>query len=135
MVGVILAFGVLMNWSITGAAIDLRGSSGIVSTMSIDSAKSVVLSISANEATVLCNVTGDSGNVTKIAITMYLQKKNSSGVWENYKTWNGSKSGYCYALKKTTLISRGTYRVKAKVTCYKGTTSQTTYHYSASRLY
>lgn len=103
--------------------------------MSIDAQKTLTLSISSGTATASCKVAGDSGDVTKIVIDMYLQRKNSSGTWLNYKSWTGSKSSNIYTMTKTYSVTSGTYRVKARVVCYQGSTTETTYHYTGSKTY
>ena len=106
-----------------------------VSTRSIDASKAVSLSLSSGTAKSTCKVSGAQNTVTKIVINLYLQKKNSSGVWENYKSWYGTKSSYYYELTKSCSVAKGTYRVKARVICYSGSDAQTTYHYSNSKPY
>lgn len=103
--------------------------------MTIESRKTVDLTLSSGNATSSCTVIGAGGKVTKITIYMYLQKQNSSGGWSNYKTWSGTKSDNNYTLSKTTAITKGTYRVRASVTCYQGTSSETTSEYSTVKTY
>lgn len=103
--------------------------------MSINVSKNVTLNISSGVATSSCKVSGNIGDVTKISITMYLQKKSSSGTYSTIQTWSGSKSSNYYNFSKTCSVSKGTYRVKAKITCYKGSTSETTTKYSTVKTY
>ena len=103
--------------------------------LTIDSQKIVNLTLSSGNATAECKVFGAGGKVTKITIYMYLQKQNSSGGWSNYKTWSGTKSDNNYTLSKTTANTKGTYRVRASVTCYQGTSSETTSEYSTVKTY
>ena len=114
----------------------IAGSSGYaadrdsMSIMSIDASSNVSLNISSGTAKAQCSVRGDVGKVTKISITMYLQKYKSGG-YSTVKTWSGSKSSYIYKLQGSKNVAKGTYRIKAKITCYKGKTSETSYKYSA----
>ena len=103
--------------------------------MAVDAEKTVNLVLSSGSATCVCKVKGDIDDVTKITINMYLQKQNSSGGWATYKSWSGTKSSNVYNMSQTTTISKGTYRVRASVTCYKGTSSQTTSNYSTVKTY
>ena len=100
------------------------------SIMSVDSRTSVGLNISSGVAKAQCLVTGKAGKVTKISLTMYLQKYKAGG-YSTVKTWSGSKSSYIYKLQGSKNVAKGTYRIKAKITCYKGKTSETSYKYSA----
>lgn len=118
----------------TGNAEDI-GTDETVMPQSIDTTKTVTLSISSGTATSACRVTGTSGSVTKISIAMYLQKKSSSGTYSTVHTWSGSKESNYYNFSKSCSVSKGTYRVKAKITCYKGTASETTTKYSSAKTY
>ncbi|MGN0333309.1 MAG: hypothetical protein ACI4D9_09885 [Lachnospiraceae bacterium] len=100
----------------------------------IDVENTVSLSISSGIATASCKVYGVAGEVTKISISMYLQKKSSDS-YVTVCTWVGSKESNYFNFKKTQSISKGTYRVKAKITCYTGSTSETTTRYSTAKTY
>lgn len=93
------------------------------------------LSISSGTATVTARASGVPGEVTKISITMYLQKKNASGSYSTVKSWKGSKSGTYYRFQKTCRVSKGTYRVKARITSYKGSKSETATVFSSTKQY
>lgn len=104
--------------------------------LSLAASKKVTLTISsAGTAKAVCKVTGDSGGITKIVINMYLQKKNSSGVWENYKSWYSTESSYIHTLTKSCVVSSGTYRVMARVICYNGSDAETSYLYTSAKTY
>lgn len=128
LVGVLVCVSMILQMTIVSNAEDT------VMPMSVDAVTSVTLSISSGTATAACKVSGDSGKVTKISISMYLQKK-SSGSYVTVCTWVGSKESNYFNFKKTQSISKGTYRVKAKITCYTGSTSETTTRYSAAKTY
>lgn len=98
--------------------------------MAVDAKKTATLSISSSTATAVARVSGISKEITKINITMYLQKKTAKGDYQTIKTWNGSKNGNYYNFRKTYTISKGTYRVKAKIVCYKGSKSETAIRFS-----
>lgn len=103
---------------------------------SIDVNTVTSLSISSSgTATSTCTVSGASGELTKISITMTLQKKAGSGKFYAVNTWTGTKSSNYYKMQKTASVAKGTYRVMAKVTCYMGSTSETTYKYSSTKTY
>lgn len=93
------------------------------------------LSISSGTATVTARASGVPGEVTKISITMYLQKKNASGSYSTVKSWKGSKSGTYYRLQRTCRVSKGTYRIKARITSYKGSKSETATVFSSTKQY
>lgn len=106
-----------------------------ITPMAVGVTMAATLNISSGTATASCKVSGASKKVTKISVTMYLQKKSSKGTYSTIKTWNGSKNGYYYNMKKTCSVSKGTYRVKAKITSYTGNKSETAVRYSSARTY
>lgn len=84
------------------------------------------LTISGSTATCTSSVVGISGTTTKIIIKQILQKKNSSGGWDDVCSWidnsfstNFTLTNYKYSL------SSGTYRLKSEFTIYSGTSSET----------
>lgn len=103
--------------------------------MAVGADISASLSISSGKATASCKVSGASKKVTKISVTMYLQKKSSKGTYSTIKTWSESKDNYYCYIKKTYNVSRGTYRLKAKVTSYTGSGSETVTKYSGAKTY
>lgn len=105
-----------------------------VSVQTVDAKKTVELSIASGKAKVTCQVIG-STDISKIVIDMYLQKKNSNGKWTEHQSWHGTKNSNIYVMNNTSTISKGTYRIKVKVTCYKDEDSQTTYHYTSTKTY
>lgn len=103
--------------------------------MSANARQLAELSISSGTAAVTARASGMPGEVTKISITMYLQKKNSSGSYSTVKSWKGSKSGTYYRFRRTCQVSKGTYRVKARITSYKGSKSETVTKFSSVKKY
>lgn len=134
---VIAAVGVSISMSImicmTGFAATKEDT--VITPMSIDATSNVTLSITLGSATANCRVNGDAGKVTKTSITMELQKKSSSGSYSTVQTWSGSKSSNYYNFKKTKSVSKGTYRVKARITCYNGNKSETKTKFSSAKTY
>lgn len=101
--------------------------------LSLDDTKSVTLSISSGKATATCVVAGTKKSLDKIVINMYLQKKGSDGVWDNYKSWYSTKNSYIHSLQKTCSVPSGTYRVMARVICYHDDDAETSYMYTGSK--
>lgn len=93
------------------------------------------LSISSGTATVGARASGMPGEVTKISISIYLQKKNANGSYSTVKYWNGSRKGTYYSFRRTCRVSRGAYRVKARITSYKGSKSETVIKFSSVKRY
>lgn len=84
------------------------------------------LTITGSTAECYSYVTGYYGSTTKIVIKQILQKKTSSGNWEDVCSWNstinnfkGSVTNYKYSL------SSGTYRLKSVFTVYAGSNYET----------
>lgn len=105
----------------------LRAADYGVMPLSLDETKTVSLKISSGKATSTCVVVGTSKTLDKISITLYLQKKNSSGVWVTYDSWSATKKGYTLSLQKTCSVPSGIYRARAKVVCTNGSRTETTY--------
>lgn len=103
--------------------------------LSLDAASSVTLSINSGTASARCSVRGDEGEINKIVINMYLQKKNSNGYWSDYKSWYATKYSYYHTLSKSCSVTSGTYRVKVRVICYNGTDAETKYLYTSAKTY
>lgn len=95
--------------------------------LSLDEVKTVSLSIKSGKATSTCTVAGTGKTIDKISITLYLQKKNSSGVWITYDSWSSTRYSYVHSLQKTCSIPSGIYRARAKVVCTNGSRTETTY--------
>lgn len=88
------------------------------------------LSISGTTATVNCWVKGDSIDATKAKVVAELQEKNGSS-WTTIATWTDTQDSYRASVNKTKTITAGnTYRVKATVTVWEGTASETRTIYS-----
>lgn len=107
-------------------AADNSANDGIM-LLSMDATKSVSLTISSGTAKAACTVAGTSKTIGKIEITLYLQKKNSSGVWITYKSWSSTKNSYINSLSKSCSVPSGIYRARAKVVCTKGSKIETSY--------
>lgn len=123
---------VSVNCQTTCAAINIEDD---IMPLSIDASKSASLSISSGTAYAKCKVVGEVGNLDKIVINMYLQKKNSNGYFENYKSWYSTKSSYYHNLSKSCSVTSGTYRVYVRVICYNGSDAETTYLTTGTKTY
>ncbi len=128
-IGICLVLCIFINSTLIGYA--TRGAS----TMSIDATKTVTLGRSSGMATASCKVTGNMSRVTKITVVMSLQKQNNSGTWTTVKSWSGTANNNYYNFAKNISVSRGAYRVKANVTCYRRSVSKTSTHYSGTKSY
>jgi len=95
--------------------------------LSLDEVKTVSLKINSGKATSTCTVMGTDKTIDKISITLYLQKKNSSGIWITYKSWSSTKYECMHSLQKTCSVPSGIYRARAKVVCTNGSKTETTY--------
>ena len=90
------------------------------------------LSISGTTATCSSSLSGLS-SVTKMKITMTLQKKNFLS-WEDVESWTQIVLTRGTAFEKTrTGLSSGTYRLKVVFVVYSGTNSETATKYSSQR--
>lgn len=95
---------------------------------------SSTLSISGTTATCKSSVTGYYNETTKIVITQTLQKKNSSGDWDDVCSWNGTIYSFQGSLTNTkSSLSSGTYRLKTVATVYAGTANETITKYSKEK--
>lgn len=89
------------------------------------------LSISGTTATCKSSVTGYYNQTTKIVIKQTLQKKNSSGTWDDVCSWSDTIYNYQGSLTNTkSSLSSGTYRLKTVATVYAGTEHETITKYS-----
>lgn len=89
------------------------------------------LSISGTTATCKSSVIGYYDKTTKIVITQTLQKKNSSGNWDDVCSWNDTIYSFKGSLTNTKYsLSSGTYRLKTVATVYAGTANETITKYS-----
>lgn len=92
------------------------------------------LSISGTTATCESSVTGYYNKTTKIVITQTLQKKNSSGNWDDICSWSGTIYSFQGSLINTkSSLSSGTYRLKTVATVYAGTSNETITKYSKEK--
>lgn len=91
------------------------------------------LTISARVATVNCQVLGEKGSATKAKVVAELQEKSGSS-WSTIATWTDTQNAYKASVKQTKSVTAGkTYRVKATVTVWEGSLSETQTLYSAER--
>lgn len=89
------------------------------------------LSISGTTATVDVSVDGSIKDATKAEVIAELQVKNGND-WETIATWRDTRNGYHASVYETKTISKSnTYRVKATVTVWEGSLSETRILYSA----
>ena len=88
------------------------------------------LTISGETAEVTASVIGIVGTVTKAEVEAELQVKDGSS-WRHVEDWSVSKNSYRASLSETQAVVKGhTYRVKATVTAWKGTQSESKTIYS-----
>lgn len=91
------------------------------------------LTISGRTATVDCFVKGQIGEATKAKVVAELQEKNGSS-WSTIATWTDTQNAYKASVYETKSVTAGkTYRVKATVTVWEGTKSETQTVYSAEK--
>lgn len=89
------------------------------------------LSISGTTATVNAWVIGDDFDATKAKVIAELQEKDGNS-WTSIATWTDTQNGNYASVDKTKSITRGkTYRVKATVTVWEGSASETQTIYSS----
>lgn len=100
--------------------------------MYIEDAKSN-LTISGTKATVTASVSGDMNNATKAKVIAELQLKSGSS-WIPVEIWTVTNSGVSAKVYETyTVKSNNTYRVKATVTVWEGSQSETKTVYSSEK--
>ena len=88
------------------------------------------LRISGSTATVNCSVEGDFDSATKSKVIAELQVKNGSS-WIPVKIWTVEENDYMAKVKEShTINTSNTYRVKATVTVWEGSQSETKTLYS-----
>lgn len=88
--------------------------------------------ISGTTANVNCSVTGRS-SATKAKVIAELQVKNGSN-WIPVKIWTNTQDSYEAYVDESHPVTQGhTYRVKATVTIWEGSQSETQYLYSSER--
>ena len=75
-------------------------------------------------------VLGDSVDATKAKVIAELQVKGSGG-WTPVAIWTDTQNAYRASVEETKSVTKGnTYRVKATVTVWEGSKSETQYVYS-----
>ena len=106
---------------------------GIMPYMTYISEARCALSISGTTATVDCWVNGDVLNATKAKVIAELQVKNGNN-WIPTAIWTDTRDGYgAYVYETKSVVEGHTYRVKATVTVWEGSQSETQYVYSAEK--
>ena len=89
------------------------------------------LDITGTTATAKCYVTVDPNAATKAKIIAELQVKNGSS-WIPVKIWTVTEDSYSARVKETYTITQGnTYRLKATMTVWEGSQSETQNVYSS----
>ena len=100
--------------------------------MYIEDAKSN-LTISGTKATVTATVSGDLNNATKAKVIAELQLKSGSS-WIPVEIWTVTNNGSSAKVYETyTVKSNNTYRVKATVTVWEGSQSESKTVYSGEK--
>lgn len=88
------------------------------------------LDISGSTATVDCAVYGNSNTATKAKVIAELQVKGDSG-WIPVKIWTVTENDYKASVDETyTINANNTYRVKATMTVWEGSLSETQTFYN-----
>ena len=89
------------------------------------------LTVKGKTASYSLKVTGAS-NVTKIVATLQIEKRNSNGTYSNFgASWSASSSSRSlYTSGDKTVDSGGTYRLKATIKLYTGSSYSTETVYS-----
>lgn len=131
-VAMMMAMVIITKSSIIGKAAEGENSS--IALFSTERQMSVSLSKSGNTATITARMIGAT-SITKVQITMYLQKKTTTGEWKTVRSWSTSKAGYYCQMKKSCSVSKGIYRVKMVTTCYKGKTKEVSTRISATKTF
>ena len=91
------------------------------------------LTISGTTATAVCWVQGTIGQATKAKVVAELQEKNGSS-WSTIATWSDTQNSDKASVKESKAVSRGkTYRVKATMTVWEGSLSETQTVYSTEK--
>lgn len=94
---------------------------------------SASLAISGTKATVDCSVSGNRTSATKAKVVAELQVKNGSS-WTTVKTWTDTQNDYeAYVYETYTITKGNTYRVKASVTVWEDSLSETQTVYSGEK--
>lgn len=92
------------------------------------------LTTSGTTATCTSKATGYLGETTKIIFNQTLQKKSSSGAWNNFDSWSETVYSYKGSVSNTKYsLSSGTYRLKTVFTVYAGTNSEEITKYSSEK--
>ena len=95
---------------------------------------SSALSVSGTTATCDSSVTGYYNETTKIVIAQTLQKKNSSGNWDDVCSWGSIINYFADSLTNTkSSLSSGTYRLKTTAVVYAGSAHETITKYSKEK--
>ncbi|MDE6946729.1 MAG: hypothetical protein K2P14_06070 [Anaeroplasmataceae bacterium] len=106
------------------SGLSIRDEVGISTHMMLISDSHVSLTMSKDgKVTVSASVTGSS-STTRCKIVATLQK-SENGTWNKVKSWKKSNDFKSVRISKTYTVSKGTYRISAKVTVYSKSGSET----------
>lgn len=91
----------------------------------IDFASANLIIDSAGNATIRCSAQGYSGTTTRMEISAKLQRY-VDGKWVTLKTFTANSNSYSVSLRDSYKVSKGyTYRVRATVHAYSGSSAET----------
>jgi len=91
------------------------------------------ITVSGSTITVDCWVKGAIGEATKAKVVAELQEKNGQK-WTTIETWTATKNSYKASVYESKTVAKGnTYRVKATVTIWEGSQSESQVVYSAEK--
>ena len=89
------------------------------------------LDISGRTAHLSARVKGYSGEATKCKVRAELQEKSGTFSWTTVETWTDQRDGFRASVSETAAVTSGkTYRVKATVTVWAGSQSESRTFYS-----
>lgn len=116
----------MASWAETETtSVDLLQGQEIVPYMQYIEDYDCKLRIQGTTATVNCYVAGNVGSATKAKVIAELQVKSGSS-WIPVEIWTVTKNNYTAQVNETYAIDSGkTYRVKATVTVWEGSQSET----------
>lgn len=97
-----------------------------------DYINSCIASLNISGGTAYCEVDIKGNHVNKTTITITLQKKTLLW-WSTEKEWTVTSYTINTNAIKTASVGSGTYRVKAEISVYGGTTTESTTIYSAEK--
>lgn len=95
-------------------------------------AKECSATLSISGGTAYCSAKANGSSVTKVQITMTLQKKTLLW-WSDKSEWTTTVNSSTALFEKTASAGSGTYRVKAVCKVYSGSASESITVYSAEK--